>query len=156
MIVSDLKNTERQAFMMPGLLKALEFLRRPGLKALPDGKYEIDGDLVFAMVQRYTTAAAPEPKFEAHRKYADVQFIVYGAEAVGWAPLDRMTVTQAYEDEKDICFGTVQAGGWAPVRLEAGQLVVLYPEDAHAPKLAAGEPAPVMKIVVKVRVRLKC
>ena len=39
-----------------------------------------------------------------------------------------------------------------PVHLSAGQLVVLYPEDAYAPKLAAGKPSPVKKIVVKVAV----
>jgi beta-galactosidase beta subunit len=29
---------------------------------------------------------------------------------------------------------------------------VVYPEDAHAPGLADGEPAPVKKIVVKVAI----
>ncbi len=156
MILSDLKNTERQAFLMPGLTKALEFLRAPGVKDLPDGKYEIDGELVFAIVQRYTTEIQFDPKFEAHRKYADVQYIAAGAEVIGWAPLERLGVSEAYDGEKDVCCGSVPPGGWAPVRVEAGQLAVLYPEDAHAPRLAAGVPSAVVKIVVKVRVRLKC
>lgn len=139
--------------MTPELAKALEFLRRPGTGGLPDGKHEIDGARVFAMVQRYETIEPGEPKFEAHRKYIDVQFMAAGAEVIGWAPLGSMAVKEVYSVEKDICFGSVPAGGWTPLRLEAGQLAVLYPEDAHAPRLAAGAPAPVIKIVVKVAAR---
>lgn len=153
MILSDLEHLERQAFLTPGLEKALEFLRRPDACGLPDGRYEIDGERVFAIVQRYETIAPAAPKFEAHRKYIDVQFIASGSEVIGWAPLERLAVTEAYDGEKDICFGAVPDGGWTPLRLEAGQLAVLYPEDAHAPRLAAGAPAPVAKIVVKVAAR---
>jgi beta-galactosidase beta subunit len=46
----------------------------------------------------------------------------------------------------------VQAGKWTPVFLQSGQLAVLWPEDGHAPKLAADAPSTVMKIVVKVAV----
>ncbi|MDO8803400.1 MAG: YhcH/YjgK/YiaL family protein [Elusimicrobiota bacterium] len=154
MIVSDLEHIERQAFVTPGLEKALEFLRRPGAGALPDGKYEIDGERTFAIVQRYETITPAAPNFEAHRKYLDVQFMASGAEVIGWAPLGGMAVTEVYDGGKDVCFGAVPAGGWTPVRLEAGQLAVLYPEDAHSPRLAAGAPAPVTKIVVKVSVQL--
>jgi beta-galactosidase beta subunit len=46
----------------------------------------------------------------------------------------------------------VPAGEATPVRLAAGELAVLYPEDGHAPRLAARSPSPVFKIVVKVAV----
>jgi YhcH/YjgK/YiaL family protein len=151
MIVSDLETAGRQLVPSPGIEKGLGFLARPGVAALADGKYEIDGDRVFAIVQRYETAAAAEPRFEAHRKYIDLQFLAAGAEVMGWAPLGRLAVTEPYDAEKDICFGTVPGGG-AAVRLEAGQLAALYPADAHAPRLAAGAPCQVTKIVVKVLV----
>jgi beta-galactosidase beta subunit len=38
------------------------------------------------------------------------------------------------------------------VRLAAGQAVLLYPGDAHAPRRAASCPVKVMKIVVKVAI----
>ncbi len=37
-----------------------------------------------------------------------------------------------------------------PHTLEVGQMAVLWPEDGHAPKISAGVPALVMKIVAKV------
>ena len=152
MIVSDLENIAGQAAMTPGLEKALAFLGRPGAAALADGRYEIDGERVFALVQRYETAPAAAPRFEAHRRYIDLQFIAAGAEAIGWAPLACLAVTEAYAADKDICFGAVGAGESAVVRLGAGQLALIYPEDAHAPKLAAGAPCRVTKIVVKISV----
>ena len=138
--------------MTPSLRKAFEFLRGRDLLQLPDGRMEIDGDRVFALVQRYETVRTDAPLFEYHRKYLDVQFIASGGEAIGWAPAERVSVTEAYDAGKDICFGTIAPGTWTPVHLQAGQLAVLWPEDAHAPKGAAGPPSRVMKIVVKVAV----
>jgi biofilm protein TabA len=149
MIVTDLKNIDRQCPMTNGMLKAFDFLRLRGIHELPDGTVEIDGDRVFAIVQRYETAKTEVPRFECHRKYIDVQYLVSGEEVIGWTPAERITITEAYDGDKDICFGEA-AGGWTPVRLQAGQLAVLYPEDGHAPRLAAGAPSSVMKIVVKV------
>lgn len=152
MIVSDLEHIERQLPMTASFKKAIEFLRRPESSALPDGRVDVDGDFVFALPQRYETALAETPRFEHHRKYIDIQFIVSGEEIIGWAPAERMTVTEAYDPGKDIAFGTAKAGETTPVCLRAGQMAILFPEDGHAPRLAAGEPSAVHKIVMKVAV----
>jgi biofilm protein TabA len=152
MLVSDLDHIDHQIAGTPGLQKALTFLRLHNIHDLADGKVEIDGDRVFALVQRYETMITDVPKFEYHRKYIDVQFIVSGEEVISWAPISLMTITEAYDEGKDICFGTVAKGTWTPVHLQAGQLAVLWPEDGHAPKLAGSASSPVMKIVMKVAV----
>jgi len=152
MIVSDPEHIGRQVLMTTSLRKAFEFLRSRGLLDLPDGRIAIDGDRVFAIVQRYETAATDAPKFESHRTYIDVQFIASGREIIGWSPVEQMKITEAYDAGKDICFGTVAAGTWTPIHLAAGQCAVLWPEDGHAPKLAVDAPSAVMKIVVKVAV----
>jgi YhcH/YjgK/YiaL family protein len=151
MIVTDLRHIERDVFMTPALRKAVDFLRRPDLPTLPDGKVTIDGEGVFGIVQRYETSAAAEVKFEHHRKYMDIQFIVSGKEIIGWAPAGQMTITEAYDADRDIAFGSVPEK-WTPVYLTQGQAALFYPWDAHAPKLAAGNTSQVMKIVVKVSV----
>lgn len=152
MIITDLKHIDHQVPMTPDLKNAIAFLRRQDLCGLPEGKAEIDGDRVYAIIQRYETIKTDTPKFEFHRKYIDVQFILSGEETIGWAPVENMTITEAYDADKDICFGKVASGTWTPARLRAGQLAVLRPEDAHAPKLATGAPYPVIKIVVKIAV----
>ena len=152
MIVSDNNHISHQVALSPNLQKALAFLRSPDLAMLPDGRVEIDGERVFALVQRFETKWSATPKFECHKKYIDIQFIVSGDEIIGWAPAELMEITTAYEADKDISFGTVPKGEWTPVHLHAGQMAVLYPEDGHAPKMALRNPSKVMKIVVKVGV----
>jgi YhcH/YjgK/YiaL family protein len=150
MIVAALRDVESQAALTPGLRRAVAFLRRADVAGLPDGRLDIDADRVFALVQRYETVAEDAPRFEGHRRYIDVQYLVAGEEVVGWAPAARMAVTAPYDAAQEACFGTVAAGDWSRVLLRAGEVAVLHPEDAHAPKLAAGRPSPVHKIVVKV------
>lgn len=150
MIACRLDLAARQAPAMQGLRAAFEFLRRPDIGALADGRYVIDGDRVFALVQRYATESVSAPRFEAHRKWVDVQYIASGSEIIGWVPLEDLSVSEPYDGVKDACFGSVAA--WSPVLLRAGELAVFFPEDAHAPRLAAVRPENVVKIVVKVAV----
>ena len=150
MIVSDLDHAVQQANLTESLRKAFEFLQQTRGKDLPDGRTEIDGTTVYALVQSYQTRAENvNPTFEAHQRYVDVQYLVSGQEIIGWAPLDRVSTTMPYDKEKDALLGKVP-GEYTPVRLAPGQLVVLYPNDAHAPGLADGEPSPAKKIIVKV------
>jgi|SRR3989304_807630 len=150
MIVTDLSNIDYQISMTSVIKKAIDFLRRTNIHSLADGRVEIDGQQVFAIIQRYETVIAGVPKFEYHKKYIDIQYVVSGEEVIGWAPADEITVTEAYDADKDICFGTVPKGKITPVYMRAGQVAVLYPEDGHAPRLAAGAPSHVLKVVVKV------
>jgi biofilm protein TabA len=150
MIVTDLEHALQQVALTPALRKAFDFLRQHGAEALADGRVDIDGERAYALVQSYETRV--EPKFEAHRKYLDIQYMAAGEEIIGWAFIDRMIVDAAYDAAKDVCLGHVPPEDMTPVRLSAGQLAVLYPTDAHAPRLAAGTPTSVKKIVVKVAV----
>jgi YhcH/YjgK/YiaL family protein len=152
MIATDLEHISGHIAMTPAMQKAIDFLRQNRGRGLPAGKVEIDGKRVFATIQAYETIVTDAPKMEAHRKYIDVQFIVSGEEVIAWTPLERLTITQTYDETKDNCFGTVPLREVTPIYLRTGQLAVLYPEDGHAPKLAAGKPTPVNKIVVKVAV----
>ncbi len=152
MIAGDIKSIDCHFDMPLALTKAIEFLRLRGIDDLPDGRVEIEGSKVFALVQRYETQEADVPKFEYHRKYIDVQYLVSGEEIIGWTPSDRIAVTEPYDQERDIAFGTADAGKWTPVYLQAGWVAVFWPEDGHAPKLSAGARSAVMKIVVKVAV----
>ena len=152
MIVTDLQCIERQLPMTPQLEQAVEFLRRTDLLDFPDGTVPIDGTRVFAVLQRYRTAHLDAPQFEYHRKYLDLQYVLAGEEIIGWAPAAGMTPLFSYDEGQDICFGLMEAGKWSPVRLLAGQLAVLWPEDGHAPRLATERVCLVRKIVVKVAI----
>ena len=150
MIVTDLRHIDHQVLMTTALEKAIDFLRRTDIHSLVDGRVEIDGHNVFALIERYETVTARVPRLEYHKRYIDLQYVVSGEELIGWAPAEELTITEAYDLDKDVCFGTFPEDKMTRVYMQAGQVAVLYPEDGHAPKLAAGAPSSVFKIVIKV------
>jgi biofilm protein TabA len=152
MLVSRPAELAARPGLRRGLRLAADFLAREDARFLADGRYELDGDRVFALVRRYETGIQPRPRFEAHRRYIDVQYMASGKEDIGWAPLGLMDITESYDPGTDACFGLVPEDKWSPVTLCEGELAVIYPADAHAPGLAVSGPARVTKIVVKVAV----
>jgi biofilm protein TabA len=153
MIVVTLERYEKQAHVSSSVQKALDFLRKIQDQDLPDGKIEIEGTHVYAIVQSYDSAQLTDTlKFEAHRKYIDIQYVVSGRELMGWAFLEKMMTTVPYNATKDAVYGVVSPENVTLVHYGAGQAVVLFPEDAHAPGLADGDSRAVKKIVVKIAV----
>lgn len=150
MIVAELNEWRRYAGVLPGLNQAFEFLEQLDASR-PDGRYELDGDRIYCLVQRYKTKPVDQGVFEAHQRYVDVQFLVAGRETILWAPLPALTtVTQPYIPEKDYTFFAPVPGSM-PVRLLAGRFAILFPTDGHAPCLEFDGPSDVIKAVVKVR-----
>ena len=135
MIITDLQHVDQQVPMTPALKKAIDFLRLRGVNDLPDGTVEIDGTNVFAIVQRYDTVKTDVPKFEYHQQYIDVQFIASGEEVIGWAPRERMLLTEAYNAGKDIAFGTVGKGNGLPRIFRQGSWPCFFPRMATPQKM---------------------
>jgi biofilm protein TabA len=151
MICDRIDNSERYDCLAPGISLALGALRERLFHDAPDGRYDIDGDRIFALVQRYTTRPLEKCAFESHRKYIDVQLVVSGEEAMGHAPVSKLTPSTEYDEAKDFSLYQPFAGG-TRLSLSGGEFAVFYPSDGHMPCMEAGSPSPVVKIVVKVRV----
>lgn len=151
MIVDTLTQCRRYTSLSPCFAAAFEFLQHlPADK--PSGRYPLDGDDCFALVQSYSTKPAAEAKFEAHRKYIDIQFIQAGRETILWTPLVALTETlQPYDAEKDVTFYATPSH-MTPIHLRAGEFTIFFPEDGHAPGLEYDGLAEVRKTVIKIRV----
>jgi YhcH/YjgK/YiaL family protein len=102
------------------------------------------------MVQEYNTKSKDEGKWEAHRRYIDLQYIVQGAENIGHANIHQLQQGE-YDANKDFL---PFDGDGNFFTLQSSYFVLLLPEDAHMPGLAVASPAPVKKVVVKIAVRL--
>jgi YhcH/YjgK/YiaL family protein len=148
MIIDKLINAHLYNKLSPRIKKALDYLRQTNLSNTANGKYEIDGSNIYAMVQQYATKARNAGKWEAHRKYIDVQFIVRGTEQIGHTNINRLVPGQ-YDSEKDVIFFT---GEGDYLTLSTGDFMILFPEDAHKPCIAASTPGEVKKVVVKIAV----
>ena len=151
MIFTSLADAARNDVTSARMAKALEFLARPDLAELAPGRHEIMGDEVFANVQELTTVRPGEKNYEAHRRYADVHYVISGEELMGVAPVGECEPVGEFSEADD--FGLYVPGdreAWAT--LLPGDLVVTPPCDAHKPGCCPGEPAPLKKVCVKVLV----
>jgi biofilm protein TabA len=151
MVLDTLPNAARYETLNSRFAKAFAYLRTvDGTQEL--GRHDLDGDHCFALVQTYETKPLEKAKFEAHRKYIDIQFIQSGRETILWAPLDTMKEEMmAYSDEKDAALWKLTADT-TPVHVSAGHFAILWPEDAHAPCIERERPEQIFKVVIKVAV----
>ncbi|HXW08042.1 MAG TPA: YhcH/YjgK/YiaL family protein [Vicinamibacterales bacterium] len=147
MIIDRLTDRALDAGLPADLRRVLTYLRTTDLAGLPVGRHPIEGDRIFALVQDYTTRPPDECVWEAHRRHIDVQYVVRGVERIGWVPLAHAVERRAYDPERDVALFDP---GRDYVTVRAGMFAIFTPHDVHSPSVAAGEPAPVRKVVVKV------
>jgi biofilm protein TabA len=150
MILDALGQADRYETLHRRFTAAFEFLRRPDLTSLSDGRHPLDGDQLVAIISRAQTKTLDVAVWESHRRYIDVQYIVAGAERVGFEPLSENCVVRTpYQAERDVVF---YEPGTRYFDFAAGQFCVFFPTDVHAPSLAVGTPQPVHKVVLKVQI----
>ena len=148
MIIDTLDRADTYTALGPRFKAGFDFLRNTDLKNVELGRHEIDGDNVFANVQTYTTKSLENGIWEAHRTYADIQYIVAGRERMGLALIGDMTETTPYDAEKDAAFFD---GEGDMVRFTPGMFGLYLPQDVHMPGITDESPDEVRKVVVKVR-----
>ena len=134
-----------------GLERAFESLARTDLAALPLGRTDIEGSDMFLTVSEAETRSPEQVRFEAHRRYIDIQLVVRGQESIGYAPVASLVSSEPYDATKDIEFFSVPQES-ATLALRAGDFAVFAPGDGHRPSLHLDGPHVSRKAVVKVSV----
>lgn len=131
--------------------KAFTFLKSNDLSKLEIKRYEIDGDNVFAPVSEYLSKNEEDARYEAHKKYIDIQYVISGVEQMSVAPMSALdSITVPYDPAKEVEFMTVKESSHSKATPE--RFFIFFPSDIHRPGLKIGENAMVKKIVVKVKV----
>ena len=142
MIIDFLANTT------PGLSAGLAYLMQHDFVNQDVGRVDIDGDRIYAIIQDYDTKPSGTGKWEAHRRYWDLQYMVRGIERLYYANIGQLEAGE-YVPEKD--FMPLKGEG-DPLTLREGMVAILSPQDAHMPGMAYAQPLRVRKVVVKVAV----
>ena len=128
---------------------ALKFLSETDFSKIDLGRYELDGDNIFYMVQSYDTDPGKTIN-GAHKKYIDIQYMVEGEEIIGVADISCDKELTEAKEENDVWFYNCKT---EPLTLSAGKYMVLYPNDLHCPGVATnGTALTCRKVVVKVKV----
>lgn len=128
--------------------QAFEFLANADLKNMPLGKQELEGKHLFVVVDEYTTKDKKDTKYESHKNYIDIQYVIEGEELMGLTTLDKLEATDPYNPEKDLAFYAYEGGDY--IKCTPNNFVVFFPEDGHRPMMKVTDNSKVKKIVVKI------
>lgn len=149
MIYTTKDQMSRYRGICPALDTAIDFMLSADLSQLQPGRNEVDGNNVFVNCFAYTTQPLESAIWEGHKNYADIHMVLSGEEQIGVSDVKYLTQTQWKEEEDFVGFeGPVQ--NWAVLR--PGDVLVVFPEDAHMVKVQLNGPADVKKAVFKVKV----
>jgi YhcH/YjgK/YiaL family protein len=150
MILDQLESLGCYRGISENLDTAIDYLLTADLKKLANGSHQVDGDRVLANVMTYETKRPEEGKFEAHRKYIDIQVVLEGEERCCCAPLSLATELGPFDADKDI--GFLVGPRQTTMQLNPDNFAVFFPQDAHMPSLDLEGKRTVRKVVMKVAV----
>ncbi len=148
MIYDHLKNAQLYFSLGGRIEKALKYLSETNFTNVEPGKYEIEGDNIFALVQAYDTKPLSSGRWEAHKNYIDIQYIILGKEKIGFTESSKVIIIEEYDESTDYA---IYKGDGNFLYADEGHFVILFPTDIHMPGIAINIPRPVKKVVVKVK-----
>ena len=150
MIIDHIKNASLYFGVHERLAAGLRWLQSQDAAKLTPGRLELDGTNLFVLVSEYETKPKNQGKWEAHKRYFDIQYLIEGRETIGYADLGTCKLG-AYDEAKD--FQPVEVATGDFLTLGPGMFMILAPQDAHMPGLAPMDsPQRIKKAVVKVLV----
>ena len=150
MIFDTIRNRHLYASISPRIEASLDYLATTDFSTIEAGRYEIDGDNLFMLVQKYNSVPKELGKWECYRKYIDIQFIAEGIEQIGYRNIDKMKVITEYISEKEI---SILSGDGDYITVFKDSYGIFFPDDVHQPKLALNNvPGQVKKVVIKIKV----
>ena len=153
MLTDSLENLNKYQQVIPHSKEILDYLGNTNIFSLAVGKYQIEGDSVFILIQEYKTKIQSEKKWESHRKYIDIQIVLAGQEFIGYSPINFLKSKDGYSEEKDIIFYEDDSEEHSRIFVPRSYFGLFFPEDAHKPGVHISNESTVKKAVIKVAVQ---
>ena len=129
--------------------KVFDWLKTQPLATIAPGKYAIDGDNAFAIVTQGPTKALADTKWESHKQYIDLHYVISGEEKLGEAPLATATVTHPFDGKNDNANYETEAGQYFAAK--PGTFFLFFPANVHRAGIAADGVPTDKKLVIKIR-----
>lgn len=148
MIIDELENLANYS-NVPSFIT--DFLKSLKADIVP-GRYEL-GCGVYANVDVYEPKEFEACKFEAHKKYIDIQMLLDGEERLDYTPVNGLEVSEAYDEKRDVMFFRNPAKSVDGVILKPYKFAFINTWEAHKPQISTGCKQ-VKKVVVKIPVNI--
>ncbi len=147
MIFGNINHLEEFGFLEDSVKKCFAYLKDHDLASYEKGTHEIDGERLFVNVVEYTTTAAENRFWEAHKDYLDVHVMLKGQEQIDVNFIQNMELKE-YVKKDD--FLPMEGEKNASVVLREGDFLVCYPSDGHRTAVQVEEPETIKKGIFKV------
>jgi len=154
MLVAKIDFASKNDYLNDRFRKAFEFLKQVRPEEFQDKKVvAIIEEEVTAHFQECITADEKTLDFETHDQFYDIHYVVSGKELICCTHRDKLVPKGEYNAVSDISFyKNPDQETYSRILLEAGDFIVVAPEDAHKPRCSTGTTGAVKKIVIKVKV----
>ena len=149
MIVDNIKYAEKDFCIDERFEKIFAVLASLNKDTPPGGK-EYDGFRIgVSECETFDKDKDGNDRFaEAHKKFADIHYVISGNEGIGYANTDTLEAVTEYDEQNDYL---LLCGEINRLNLRQGDFCIVYPEDAHIPQMTAGENKHLKKAVVKFK-----
>ena len=147
MIVDHIRNREKYYFLGEDFRKALDFFATVSDAPFEKADIPVPDSGVLVKARPMDTKPVEDCSFEAHRLYADIHFVAYGRERIGYADVKTLREL-SYDSDKD---AAALEGQGDLITLEKGCFMITLADDAHMPCVCLGEPAPLGKMSAKIK-----
>lgn len=149
MILDSIKNISRYDNLNIDFKSIVEFIKRVNNENLDNGRYDINGDKLFALVQSYETKDSNECKLESHKKYIDIQYILKGTEVMYWSLIDNLKISEDLSKTSDVIFYE-EDEDVTKLIVNENSFALFFTHDAHKPGVKFNNKSNVRKIVFKI------
>ncbi len=126
---------------------AFQFLQTRPLKEMLPGKYPIIGDQVFASITEAPSKPMTDLKWESHRQYIDLHYLISGKELIGISDTLHAKVTKPYTPDAM----NYDATGKFHLA-DPEHFLLMFPSDIHVGNIKAEGYETVKKLVIKIKV----
>lgn len=150
MIHTTWNNRSRYLQMHPRFSAAFSALEAAAARPFVAGRHDVLGNELFLVALDYATKPQEEGTIEGHRSFVDIMYILEGEERIDYMPIrDIAHVVKEYEAEGDYYLAELNPAA-SGIRASAGDVLIFFPEDGHAPGLNWCTTQNVKKLIAKV------
>ena len=151
MIVGLLSEVSAEKNVLPAALaRGIEALMKLDPSRIDAGRYEVEGDKLFVLIQDVDSRTFEESRSEAHSKFADVQIPLSASERYGFSlPQAGLAQVEDRLEANDVAFYENPSREFF-MDIDPGTYVVFLPNELHRPCLTITEKTRIRKAVIKI------
>lgn len=150
MIIDRLENLKK--YIDENDMRKIDVFLKRLSPEMEEGRYEIDGDDIYARVMSYHTSPREDCKIEAHDLYIDIQSTLVGKEGIDVFHREELIEKIPYNAAKDVCIYEESAQQYITVDNLPDYFSMLYPEEAHKPQISLDKKRDIVKkFVIKIK-----